>query len=163
MQSLPDIIRAIRRNHALEHATMHILERDGLSARLVGRSDWGGFTLYGPIETSRVQRAVEEALQRLHTGEASLAVHERCGTRYAVHLVGGGLAAAAAWRAPRRSRSAVGLLGLAAAWVLGQPLSEWLQRRWMVAPDQGEASLRDIRVSRMGRLVLHRVSMAPGR
>ena len=62
--NLPMITR-IQRNHGLEHATIHILSRRNGNLSLVGRSDWHGFTLYGPVDTSEVKHAAHEALRRL--------------------------------------------------------------------------------------------------
>lgn len=168
MPCCPQVTRAIgaiRRNHALERATLHLLAREGLRARLVAHSDWGGFTLYGEIETSRVRRAAAEALARLRAGEADLALHARCGARYAVRLLGVGISLAAAARLARRRPGLalwLALLGLAAAWVLGYPLGEALQRRWTASPDPGEVTLRVARAQRLGRLLWHRVEIAPG-
>src|SRR5512145_1874572 len=77
--NLPWLTR-IQRNHGLEHATIHILSRRNGNLSLVGRSDWNGFTLYGPVDTAEVKHAAQEALRRLRQGEAELAVHPRCGT-----------------------------------------------------------------------------------
>ena len=56
MPSVAEISRAIRRNHTLEHASPHLLAREGLCARLMGHSDGGGSTLCGEIETAQTQR-----------------------------------------------------------------------------------------------------------
>ena len=47
---------------------------------LVAHSDWAGFTVYGQVETPALIDAVAEGLHRLRDGEASLAIHQRCGT-----------------------------------------------------------------------------------
>jgi len=79
----------VRSNHALEHATLHVLQEKGLKSRLGGISDVGGFWIYGDVETEAIFTAVQEALKRLADGENELAVHPNCGTNIAV----GGLAA----------------------------------------------------------------------
>ncbi|MBM3187403.1 MAG: hypothetical protein FJZ90_01625, partial [Chloroflexi bacterium] len=95
---LQAITRRIRQNHALEHATMHLLARTQGPLRLVGRSDWRGFWLYGVVPTEAVRSAAHEALARLHAGEADMAVHARCGTNIVVAalLAGTGVALASA-------------------------------------------------------------------
>ena len=70
----------IRRNHGLEHATIHVLSEKNPRLSIVGRSDLGGFTLYGEVETDQVIYAADEALNRLRAGQAELAIHPRCGT-----------------------------------------------------------------------------------
>jgi hypothetical protein len=63
------LIADIRRNHALEHATINVLSESCADLNLVGRSDWTGFTLYGPIHTDEVAAAASIALERLRAGE----------------------------------------------------------------------------------------------
>lgn len=75
--NFPYILRT-RRNHGLEHATIHILT--GKGHRLSGRSDDGGFVLLGEVPTEAVETAVQEALRRMKKGEHNLAVHPNCGT-----------------------------------------------------------------------------------
>lgn len=73
------LVRQTRRNHALEHATIHILSKR-VRAPMAGRSDQGGFVLLGDVDTPLVETAVDDALRRLGGGEAALAVHPNCGT-----------------------------------------------------------------------------------
>ncbi|MBE9507029.1 MAG: hypothetical protein IMY86_03185, partial [Chloroflexi bacterium] len=47
---LPPVSR-VRRNHALEHATMHVLSERYRNLRLVGRSSLWGFYIYGNVPT----------------------------------------------------------------------------------------------------------------
>ena len=73
----PYILR-VRRNHGLEHATIHVL--NGRNYRLSGRSGESGFILVGDVPTAQVESAVAEALSRMKAGEHKLAVHPNCGT-----------------------------------------------------------------------------------
>jgi hypothetical protein len=89
-QGLPARIRS---NHALEHATLHVLGEQGFKGRLSGISDAGGFYIYGDVPTEALLLAAKEALKRLQGGEAGLAVHPNCGTNLVVgSLAAGGLA-----------------------------------------------------------------------
>lgn len=72
------LILETRRNHGLEHATIHVLSRGRY--RLSGRSDERGFVLIGQVPTPAVESAVREALRRMKGGEHRLAVHPNCGT-----------------------------------------------------------------------------------
>jgi hypothetical protein len=82
-----DLIRAVRQNHALEHATIHVLSWRNPQTRIVGRSTPSGFFVYGPLDTQEVASAASEALARLQQGEAHLALHPRCGTNLVVTSV----------------------------------------------------------------------------
>ncbi len=87
------VINAVRRNHALEHATISILlSRHGPQVRVVGRAAPDGFYIYGDIPTERLREFAHEGLARLQRGEAHLAVSPLCGTDLAVAGVLAGLA-----------------------------------------------------------------------
>jgi hypothetical protein len=85
-------IQRTRRNHGLEHATIHILSKHHNA--LSGRSDDRGFVLFGEVPTERVEQAVQEALSRMKNGEHKLAIHPNCGTNL---VTTGFLATAIAW------------------------------------------------------------------
>jgi len=88
-----DLSVRVRSNHALEHATLHVLQEKGIRTQLGGISDAGGFWIYGEASIDIVLSAAQEALTRLADGENELAVHPNCGTNIAVgSLVAGGLA-----------------------------------------------------------------------
>ena len=100
-----DLPNRVRRNHALEHATLHILQEKGISGRLGGISDAGGFWIYGDVPTETLLLAAQEALKRLADGESGLAVHPNCGTNLAVGaLAAGGLA----WVGMRGTKGKIG-------------------------------------------------------
>lgn len=73
-----------RRNHGLEHATMHVLAEEFPTIPMAGVSSPNGFTLIGDIGTEDVAKAAITALKRLRDGQAQLALHENCGTNFAV-------------------------------------------------------------------------------
>jgi hypothetical protein len=86
-------IHPTRRNHALEHASLHVLSARFPNTPMGGHSNPTGFFIVGKLPTEQVREAVGIALSRLQNGEAALAIHPGCGTNYAVT---GGLAALAA-------------------------------------------------------------------
>ncbi len=123
----------VRSNHALEHATLHVLQEKGVNVPMGGISDTGGFWIYGEVETETIAEAAEEGLRWLAEGESYLAVHPNCGTNIAVSaLSAGGLA----WLAMSGTRGDVGrrfrrlpvavLLGLL-GYYLAQPLGPKVQ------------------------------------
>ncbi len=72
--------RRLRRHHALEHATINILEQRYGVKGLVGLSREDGFIIRGWSDPRILQQAAEEGLIRLSRGQCELAVHRRCGT-----------------------------------------------------------------------------------
>ncbi|NDJ76239.1 MAG: hypothetical protein GYB65_08260 [Chloroflexi bacterium] len=85
-------IRRIRRNHGLEHATIHLLSRQVKNLSMAGRSIASGFYLYGNVSTEEIEKAVHEALDRMRNGEHRLAIHPNCGTGLVTAGIMSGLA-----------------------------------------------------------------------
>jgi len=73
-------IHHIRRNHALEHATLNLLGKQHPGAQAMGISGPRGFTIYTSLTAEEIVPAVMEALKRLKAGEGALRVHRNCGT-----------------------------------------------------------------------------------
>lgn len=130
----------VRRNHALEHATLQVLAEKNPNLRMAGYSDTSGFWLMGDALTESIYAAVQEATRRLDKGEHSLAIHPNCGTNY---VAAGILAGTAAWLGMagvgRGLRSklerwpiVVSLVTL--AMIFAQPLGPILQARVTTAP-----------------------------
>jgi hypothetical protein len=84
--------RTLRRNHALEHATLNVLEERYGAVGLVGHAVSDGFRIVGQVDPLQLLEASNEALRRLQRGERRLAIYGRCGPSYlaAQVLVGGG-------------------------------------------------------------------------
>ena len=78
------LLSRVRRNHALEHATMHILGRTHRNLRLVGNASFDGFYVYGAIPTENLRAAAEQGLQALKNGQAQMAIHPNCGSNLVV-------------------------------------------------------------------------------
>jgi hypothetical protein len=138
-----------RRNHALEHATIHILSHNLPGRSMAGHSNPTGFFLLGDLPTEQVRQAVSEALARLQNGERQLAIHEGCGTNY---VVTGGLAALFAFvgmsgtssNRERFERLPLVILLSTLAFMLGQQLGPALQKQVTTEPDPGGMLIVDV-------------------
>jgi hypothetical protein len=162
--NLPFISR-IRRNHGLEHATIHVLIQRSPYLSLVGRSDWEGFFIYGQVETQDVESAAHEALARLQAGERELAVHPRCGTVLATTGVLSGMAAFLALGAGN-SRSRFrwahlpeALMAATAAAIVAQPLGLLLQQYITTSSDVGNLRIVRVYKQRGGSVPVHRIEI----
>jgi hypothetical protein len=154
------ILHNIRQNHALEHATMHVLSQRNPYARIMGRSTGGGFYIYGDLDTQQVANAASEALVRLQHGEEHLAVHPRCGTNLAVTAIVAGTAAFGATLGRSRSKFDRLPLALTAATIgaiAAQPLGHKIQERITTTPEVHGLYIADVRRREQGRLVSHKV------
>ncbi|MCK8817819.1 DUF6391 domain-containing protein [Natroniella sulfidigena] len=74
----------LRQNHALEHATINILEERYGCQALSGWAKEDGFYINGVVNPLFIKQAAQEGLARLQRGERGLVVHRRCGTSIAV-------------------------------------------------------------------------------
>jgi hypothetical protein len=156
---LAGMIAAIRRNHALEHATVSILlGRLGQDTRLVGRATWDGFYIYGNVPADKISECAAEGLARLKQGESHLAVSPLCGTNLAVAGILAGLASVVAVGKRRRFERLPNVLTAAVLAVVGaQPLGRLVQRHVTTSADVD--GLEIVGVSRAGRglIPLHKV------
>jgi hypothetical protein len=160
------IPRRTRRNHAIEHATIHILTARVPGASFAGRSDSGGFFLYGAVDSDQVHSAVTSALVRLQT-EPELAIHPYCGTNMVVGGIVAGLASLAAVATLPENRREAGLgqllprLMLAGTFaaVATTSLGPLMQQRVTTLPDSRGVRISGIERSGSGRHVMHRVQL----
>lgn len=128
--------RRRRRNHALEHATVNVLEEQaGRSLRVGGFAEPDGFFLQGVSDPQVVLKAAREGLRRLQAGEPELALHPRCGTTLvAAQGIGAISFLAILLLAPRLSLIGIGVALLFAMW-LARPVSLFLQRTLTTSTD----------------------------
>jgi hypothetical protein len=157
-------IRRTRRNHGLEHATVHVLGKP-----ISGRSDANGFWLMGDVTTEEVERAADEALRRMRNGEHKLAVHPNCGTGLVTTGLLATLAGLAGTAGMRRTvtdymaRLPTVVLLTIGAIIVSQPLGLQLQEHFTTLGDPGDLQILDVRREQMtglnGRpITLHRVN-----
>ena len=111
-------IDRVRRNHGLEHATIHVLTARKRRT-MAGYSDPNGFWLMGDLKTEDVESAANDALQRMKNGEPELAVHPGCGTNYVTMGIFGALAAFVSFFSARSWKQKLERLPLAMALVTG--------------------------------------------
>ena len=156
---LGKMIGSIRRNHALEHATIAVLaSKLGRDVRLVGRATRSGFYLYGDMPADRVEESAIEALQRLRRGEAHLAISSMCGTNLAVAgLLAGVSSLLALGNRSRLERTPNVLLASMLAVLVAQPLGRLAQKHITTDPDLSDTELVSVREGGRGPGRFHRV------
>jgi hypothetical protein len=164
-----DFVRRTRRNHGLEHATVHVLSGRIKNLSIAGRSDSGGFWLMGNVETSEVESAANEALTRMQNGEHQLAVHPNCGTGLVTTGVMATMAGMIGSIGVKRGVSdymaripTVTLLTIGAI-ILSQPLGLKLQEHFTTLGDPGDLRILDIKREETtgpfgGKMIMHRVN-----
>ena len=156
------LIARIRRNHALEHATIHVLTQHNPRRQLMGRTTAYGFYVFGEVQAEEIAAAVSEALVRLQRGEHSLAVHSRCGTNLATAGVLAGLFSFVAMSGRSRSRLAKlpqVLLATTVAVIAAQPLGPAVQKYVTTLPEVEGVVIEEITRLQRGQAVIHRVDL----
>ncbi len=153
------LVRRTRRNHGLEHATVHILSSRFRGWSLAGRSTPNGFYILGQVSTEDIASAAAEALQRMRSGEWYLAVHPGCGTNYLTSGVFAGLAAFAALSVGGRSRwerLPNAIMAATFALFLAAPVGPLLQARVTTSGEMGDLEIVSVQ-KLLGRMSAHYV------
>lgn len=156
--NLPLILET-RRNHALEHATLHMLAQKYPRQSMGGHSNPTGFFIFGDFEAGDVKLATTEAFSRLNAGQSSLAIHPGCGTNLVTAAL---LPATFAWAPLRGVKSTfwriwlipVAILFAVFGYFLSKPLGPWLQKYITTEADLGDMQIVDIVPVRKG---VHRI------
>ncbi len=140
----------VRRNHALEHATISVLlGKVGQNTRLVARATSDGFYIYGNVPPEVIAGSATEALARLKRGESRLAVSPLCGTNLVVAGVLAGLASMlAVGNRSRLERLPTVLTAAVLAVVGAQPVGRLVQKHVTTSADV--EGLEIVGVSRRG-------------
>ena len=156
------IIRT-RRNHGLEHATIHILSKKYPNVSLGGISTPKGFTIIGNVPTEDVAEAAIEALKRLRAGEAELAQHPNCGTNY---VISGIFAGFGAWLGvvgtgkgfgKKVRRLPIMMLLATLALILTRRLGPIVQKEITTTSDPGDMELVRVETSLQTNLKFHHI------
>ena len=154
-------ISRVRRNHGLEHATIHVLSEHYAGFSAQGNSDNRGFSLniYGDVTEGQVSTAVHEAHTRMKQGEHKLAVHPNCGTVLLTTATMATLAAQAAFSIEQRRQRGSNLsmvlnafpsaiLSVVVALIVSRPLGVHLQAKYTTEGDLGDLEIVEVKVVR---------------
>ncbi len=160
----------VRRNHALEHATLQVLSEKNPRLKMAGYSDPNGFWVIGDVETQELEESAQQALTRLRGGESNLAIHPNCGTNLVTtSLLAGAAAAIGMLGAGRSTRERVERLPMVVSLVAltmmaSQPLGPYMQEHVTTsATREGMEGMQILKVERTqrrfqsGDAPLHRV------
>jgi len=140
-----------RRNHALEHGTIHFLRKHyGRRYKLTGRSEERGFRVAGAKTAADIQRAFRELLQHLRAGDHAVVVARGCGSNMVTAQASGVvlmalLSLGIVLFSPSLLMVAAAVLAiLAIAMLVRYPLGMWLQRRRFLLVDFEDASILSV-------------------
>ncbi len=130
-----NFLEKVRRNHGIEHATVHVLSEGNPELSVIGRADGGGFSIVGDVEPEKLVEAAQKALRRMNDGQGELAVHPRCGTQLVTLGAFTALAAfLALGRRPRWARLPDAMIATTLAALIAQPAGLALQRYITTSP-----------------------------
>ena len=165
-------IRRTRRNHGLEHATIHMLAQGKTRLRMGGRSDDHGFYIFGNTNEDEIERASAEALRRMQAGQHELAVHPSCGTNLLTSGVLASLAALSSasgmertWK-DRFERFPTVVLMVIGALLLAPGLGTAFQRHFTTLGEPGDLEVVSIErrefTGPLGKATIHRIEKRGG-
>ncbi len=150
----------VRRNHALEHATINVLSQRYKDFSAQGNSTPGGFNLniFGGIDQEGVIAAVDEAYDRLQKGESKLALHPNCGTVLLTTATLAAVAAQATLSLERRRQNhpryslpiliaalPLTILAIFVAIIVSKPVGMTVQEKFTVDPNLGNLQVVNVR------------------
>jgi hypothetical protein len=140
--------RLVKRNHALEHATVNVLEERYGTSRVAGYAQRDGFRLVAPrpIPAEIVLQAAQEGLDRLQRGERKLAIHTRCGTSLLVSNFLFSLLFIVLLVAAHRFSLGTILLAILLAFIISKPLGMMVQKYLTTSTDVKNLYISDIDV-----------------
>jgi len=165
IEQFPSLMN-LRRNHALEHASIHVLSKQHPQYRFIGRSDFRGFYLLSRLPLEKLVPGLHDALKKLQSGQKHLAVHPNCGTNL---LTGAFLAALSGYlvfNVPgKKKRNLVdqleilplAILGSMLSLVLAQPLGNAIQKNVTTLADLQNTSVVSVSSRPSGKYNLYRV------
>jgi hypothetical protein len=141
-----------KRNHALEHATILILEADS-GRRFTGRAGPNGFRICGHATASEIRAAFEGVRRVVESGGELACVTRRCGSNVVTALgIAMGLLllvsmASVVFR-PSPMVRVITLIAVVLLFVgLWRGLGNAIQRRFFLSVDFIQVSLRDVRAA----------------
>ncbi len=136
--------KKVRKNHAMEHATINIIEeKSGLTA-LSGMAFENGFSIRGMIDPDEIIGISREAQRRLSSGEKGLALSRRCGTTIVVVNTISAMIFILILLLTGKLTLIPVLLSLLAAFFLGPIASPWVQRFITTDPDVGKIEVTGV-------------------
>ena len=146
---LTSLITRIRRNHALEHATLNLVGHKYPHAQALGMSGPVGFTIYTSLTAEEIVPAAMEALKRLKAGEHALCVHHNCGTNLVVTATLTTSATLFGIKGKeslhkRLERLPHLILLNVIALMVAPPLAEWIQAHVTTDPDVGALEIASV-------------------
>ena len=161
MPVIQDTIRRVRRNHALEHATVTLMLEEGVRGPLGGYSTPWGFFIVGDLSKEQLARIVDDALFSLNMGRSEMAISPHCGTNMAVAALFSGVLTRLVLgksKEGRWKRMPLVLGAVVVGALLSKPVGNALQRRFTTLSEMDGLEVVSIRKAWPGeRPRLHRV------
>ena len=155
---LLELAARVRRNHALEHATINLLSHHQKGSQTIGVSGLRGFTLFTDLTLEEVYPAVQQALAALQAGRSELAIHANCGTNLLTTALLTTITTLLGVRKKKEERSerVENFLQLvlfnALVLVLARPIGLWVQGNLTVDPQVQDVKIAAIVSHQQGNL-----------
>ena len=152
-------INKVRRNHAIEHATVAVMAEQGLQGFIAGYATNNGFWLFSKAPKPEVKIATLNALERLYKGENSLSVSKNCGTNIALTVIMTDLLFQLYRRITKSKSPDLGprILIAAASIAISNPLGLKIQQYFTTLSDVKQVRIVGVDTYKLGKMFLHKV------
>jgi hypothetical protein len=152
------LVATVRRNHGLEHATIHVLSERVKQLAVMGHATLEGFNLIGDVPTEAIEAAAQEALKRLRAGQHRMVIHPNCGTNFVTMGFAAGLAAwAASFGRGTISKLPRIIMVSTLALLFAMPVGLLVQEHITTSPMVGDAQILGVERIQRGNMTVHRV------
>jgi hypothetical protein len=147
--------RSTRRNHALEHATIHYLEAN-VGRRLSGRASRNGFKIFGHVSVEEIRAAFEQVRRIVRDGGQLPYISRRCGSNVvtarglSLLLLLGVALGSVSLEPPLAVRATALAVVVLFFFGMRHGMGNWIQRRFFMMVDFDDISVRAIREVRPG-------------
>ncbi len=142
--------KRLRRNHALEHATINVIEEQFGPQQMGGIAHSDGFTIRSAVPPQIIENAARIGLNRMSRGDKDLAIHRRCGTSIAVaNLLSSVLFLFIILGTGRFSLGLI-LLAIIGANMLGPLVGDYVQRYITTSTDVQNMEIVEVEMGRGG-------------
>jgi len=157
-----DLVTILRQNHALEHATISLLiKKLDANVRIIGKSTFDGFYIYGNVPSKAVREAATDSLVRLKGGERELAVSPHCGTNIVIAGIMAGVACFIALGGKNRGqRLPLAIMMATGAILASQPVGKAAQKYITTSSSLSDVVIKRITRRGSGSRTLYKIETA---
>tara|TARA_B100000686_G_scaffold1981_1_gene2204 strand:- start:207 stop:734 length:528 start_codon:yes stop_codon:yes gene_type:complete len=152
----------IRRNHAIEHATVSILTEQISKSAVIGFAVPSGFIIYSKSSKDEILSAANNGLNLMKTGDSEISISQFCGTNLVVAALLTGVSTVLLSKIlGKKSKNILNITnGFLLSALLSKPIGRIVQKYVTTDPNVKHIQIKNSRSLRVGTSYLHFISTA---